>query len=98
MGDDDRRGLSPLFWTHINPYGRFRLDMETRLDLSPPRKGIGDTGLAGHQPQAERAPRSVVLVENMSSRSTRRRGSGDPVELGDRGDEQVRSEYPSRMQ
>ena len=30
----DRRGLSPLFWTHINPYGRFHLDMTTRLDLS----------------------------------------------------------------
>ena len=30
----DRRGLSPLFWTHINPYGRFRLDMDTHLDLA----------------------------------------------------------------
>jgi hypothetical protein len=29
-------GLSPLFWTHINPYGRFRLDMDTRLDLTVP--------------------------------------------------------------
>ncbi|WP_020580432.1 hypothetical protein [Actinopolymorpha alba] len=26
--------LSPLFWTHINPYGRFHLDMDTRLDLT----------------------------------------------------------------
>ena len=31
---EDRRGLSPLFWSHVNPYGRFRLDMETRLDLT----------------------------------------------------------------
>jgi hypothetical protein len=30
----DRRALSPLFWTHINPYGRFHLDMDRRLDLS----------------------------------------------------------------
>jgi hypothetical protein len=30
---EDRRALSPLFWAHANPYGRFRLDMETRLDL-----------------------------------------------------------------
>lgn len=30
----DRRALSPLFWTHINPYGRFHLDMDTRLDLT----------------------------------------------------------------
>ena len=34
MGEDERRGLSPLFWTHVNPYGRFRLDMSTRLDLT----------------------------------------------------------------
>jgi TnpA family transposase len=31
---EDRRGLSPLFWTHINPYGRFYLGMDTRLDLT----------------------------------------------------------------
>jgi Tn3 transposase DDE domain len=30
---EDRRGLSPLFWVHINPYGRFHLDMTARLDL-----------------------------------------------------------------
>lgn len=34
LDDADRRGLSPLFWSHINPYGRFRLDMDARLDLS----------------------------------------------------------------
>ena len=31
---EDRRGLSPLFWAHINPYGRVHLDMNTRLDLA----------------------------------------------------------------
>lgn len=30
----------PLFWTHVNPYGRFRLDMNTRLDLGE-RTGTG---------------------------------------------------------
>jgi hypothetical protein len=30
---EDRRALNALFWAHINPYGRFRLDMDTRLDL-----------------------------------------------------------------
>jgi TnpA family transposase len=34
LDDVDRRALSPLFWTHINPYGRFRLDMDSRLDLA----------------------------------------------------------------
>ena len=42
MGEAERRGLSPLFWTHVNPYGRFRLDMNTRLDLTaaPARESI----------------------------------------------------------
>ncbi|MFD4439619.1 Tn3 family transposase [Nocardia sp. NPDC058519] len=34
VGDTERRAMSPLFWSNINPYGRFRLDMDTRLDLS----------------------------------------------------------------
>ncbi|MFF5212189.1 Tn3 family transposase [Streptosporangium sp. NPDC000396] len=29
----DRRGLSALFWTHLNLYGRFELDMNNHLDL-----------------------------------------------------------------
>lgn len=33
LGEADRRGLTPLFWSNINPYGRFRLDMNRRLDL-----------------------------------------------------------------
>ncbi|MFE9900940.1 Tn3 family transposase [Streptomyces achromogenes] len=35
LTDADRRALSPLFWTHINPYGRFELNMSYRLDLNP---------------------------------------------------------------
>lgn len=40
IGPNERRGLSPLFWSNINPYGRFRLDMDARIDLAadhPPR-------------------------------------------------------------
>ncbi|MGI8647300.1 MAG: hypothetical protein DLM55_04540 [Acidimicrobiales bacterium] len=37
VGDIERRAMSPLFWSNINPYGRFRLDMDTRLDLSRER-------------------------------------------------------------
>ncbi|MFI6730198.1 transposase [Streptomyces atratus] len=29
----DRRGLTPLFWSHVRPYGEVNLDMDTRLDL-----------------------------------------------------------------
>jgi hypothetical protein len=31
---EDRRALSALFWSHVNPYGRFLLDMDKRLDLN----------------------------------------------------------------
>jgi len=30
----DRRALTPLIWGHVNPYGRYELDMGTRLPLS----------------------------------------------------------------
>ncbi|WP_277335767.1 Tn3 family transposase [Streptomyces sp. JH34] len=33
LAETDRRALSPLFWTHVNPYGRFELDMHSRLGL-----------------------------------------------------------------
>jgi hypothetical protein len=28
------RALTPLIWVHVNPYGRFELDMTTRLPLA----------------------------------------------------------------
>jgi TnpA family transposase len=34
MTEEDWRGLTPLFYLHINPYGRFDLDMESRLPLA----------------------------------------------------------------
>ncbi|MFF5611216.1 Tn3 family transposase [Streptomyces cellulosae] len=34
LTDADRRALSPLFWTHVNPYGRFELGMNSHLDLA----------------------------------------------------------------
>jgi hypothetical protein len=35
LTDADRRALSALFWTHLNLYGRFELDMSKQLDLGP---------------------------------------------------------------
>jgi hypothetical protein len=29
----DLRALTPLIWEHVNPYGRFELDMNARLLL-----------------------------------------------------------------
>jgi hypothetical protein len=36
LTDADRRALTPLFWTHVNPYGKFTLDMDSQLNLDPP--------------------------------------------------------------
>ncbi|MCL7379779.1 transposase [Streptomyces sp. 35G-GA-8] len=36
LSDEDRRGLTALFWSNVNPYGIFRLDMDKRLDLGLP--------------------------------------------------------------
>ncbi|MEU2588363.1 Tn3 family transposase [Streptomyces avermitilis] len=30
----DRRGLTPLFWSHVRPYGEVNLDMAARLPLA----------------------------------------------------------------
>lgn len=31
----DRRAITPLFWTHVRPYGAFRLHLDRYLDLDP---------------------------------------------------------------
>ncbi len=36
LTDEDLRGLTPLFWTHMSPYGVFRLQMDQRLALANP--------------------------------------------------------------
>ncbi|UXX91174.1 transposase [Streptomyces sp. AD2-2] len=33
LSDEDRRGLTALFRSNLNPYGTFRLDMDKWLDL-----------------------------------------------------------------
>jgi hypothetical protein len=30
---EDRRGLTPMIWAHMTPYGEVRLDMSNRLPL-----------------------------------------------------------------
>lgn len=36
LGPADRRGLIPLFWQHVRPYGEVRLDRGSRLDIGAP--------------------------------------------------------------
>jgi hypothetical protein len=45
VGDDERSALTPLFWSHINPYGRFRLNIDTHLDLSGTSSSTGTGGV-----------------------------------------------------
>ena len=33
MQAEDFRGLSPLFYSHVNPYGRLVLDMDERIAI-----------------------------------------------------------------
>ena len=33
LTEEDRRGISALFWTHVRTYATFFLDMDTHLDL-----------------------------------------------------------------
>ena len=35
MGQEELRALTPLIYAHVNPYGRFSLDMTTRLGIEP---------------------------------------------------------------
>jgi hypothetical protein len=50
LSDEDRRGLTALFWSNNNPYGTFRLEMDKRLDLAlaaavpRPRTATDDAG------------------------------------------------------
>ncbi|MGV9773304.1 Tn3 family transposase [Streptosporangium sp. NPDC003464] len=37
----DRRGLTPLFWQHVRPYGEVRLNMEARLPITGPANVTG---------------------------------------------------------
>jgi hypothetical protein len=36
LAEPDRRAITPLFWNHVNPYGRFELHMDRQLDLELP--------------------------------------------------------------
>ena len=35
LSAEDRRAISPLFWTHVRPYGSFQLHLDRHLDLEP---------------------------------------------------------------
>lgn len=47
LTDEDRRGLTPLFWTHLAPYGEVHLNMTRRLTLREHPPTSGDQLLVG---------------------------------------------------
>lgn len=57
LGAADRRGLTPLFWTNISPYGEVRLNMANRLALRATTAADpagGDDDPAPNPPRAAR--------------------------------------------
>jgi hypothetical protein len=62
MTAEDFRGLMPLIYGHISPYGTFVLDMTARLHLEPPvitlPTGDGQGRSKTHR-QSERVPQST---------------------------------------
>lgn len=52
----DRRGLTPLFWSHVRPYGEVNLDMGARLSLAA-------ASVPGPRAQADQTVRSTVENE-----------------------------------
>lgn len=58
LSDEDRRGLTALFWSDVHPYGTFRRDRNKRLDLGTATaraRRCGDGLLGPHRPPEERS-------------------------------------------
>ncbi|MGW9212363.1 Tn3 family transposase [Embleya sp. NPDC055664] len=56
LSDEDRRGLTALFWSNVNPYGEANLDMGARLNLAAASVPVP-------RAPAERAAQSTVENE-----------------------------------
>ena len=44
LNAQDLRGITPLIYGHVNPYGSFLLDLHSRLPIDPPRFGPQSVG------------------------------------------------------
>jgi TnpA family transposase len=44
LNANDRRGITPQIYSHVNPYGSFQLDLNSRLPIDPPRFGPQSVG------------------------------------------------------
>ncbi|MFD8609598.1 Tn3 family transposase [Streptomyces sp. NPDC059631] len=66
LTDADRRALSPLFWTHVNPYGRFELDMSSHLALAAAASMVPGPRTAPEAEAARSAAESAVRAVSTS--------------------------------
>ena len=69
LTSEDQRGLTPLFWMHVLPYGEVRLDMMSRLSLSPPAAEAGCSGLGNPHRGGEAGDRATMTVSSAPTRS-----------------------------
>ncbi|WTE24072.1 transposase (plasmid) [Streptomyces anthocyanicus] len=80
---EDRRGLTALFWSNINPYGTFRLDMDKRLDLmltaELPRPRTRRTPPRPSQRPDERVPNRRASPSSRRLRPEVRRATRRPL-------------------
>ncbi|MEU5109196.1 Tn3 family transposase [Streptomyces sp. NPDC021354] len=60
LTEEARRGLTALFWSNINSYGTFRLDMDKRLDLTPMAIPPGRRLTAWHRRRDRRRRRQGI--------------------------------------
>ncbi|MEU3183745.1 Tn3 family transposase [Streptomyces sp. NPDC006923] len=63
LTDSDRRALSPLFWTHVNPYGRFELDMNSHLSPAAEASPVPGPRRASDSQPPQPAPRGTSRPE-----------------------------------
>jgi hypothetical protein len=80
----DLDALTPLIWDHVNPYGRFDLDMEARLPIDWPIWRLVTRLLGLPQPGSGSKPRAGRLP-GLSGRSngSRKRRPASPSWSGD---------------
>ena len=67
---EDLRGLTPLMYSHISPYGAFHLDMHSRLDIERPVEAAHarhEQGAAQARSKAVQPPRRTrVPVQQLA--------------------------------
>jgi len=62
MKQEDWRGLTPLFYQHVNPYGRFTLDLTQRIPLSLTKLALPFVKMFGRFVPKDWPPCFIILT------------------------------------